>query len=265
MTNIVKAAPQHILYPRLVKAVAANKEGVRPNVMLTGPMAAGKSHAGKTLATQLGLPFYYIDQINMAHQLVGAADPHTGEWRQTPFTRAAQEGGVCMWEEYDAWGPNATLSGNVPLANRYLSNPTTGEVIDLHPDCIIIACANTWGQGATMEYVGRNKMDASSLDRFGVKLHWQYDLRLERAMVGDDDVTDFVQHCRDNAERAKLKVAITPRCTVAVRDLIAKGFTTMEAAEMTFLAGVTRADRNVILKGAEEFIDDGELPFRYVR
>lgn len=258
---------KHRLQSRLERLVAADRHGVRPNVLLTGGAGSGKSSAGKLLATQLGLPFYFIEQITMGHQLVGSRDPHTGEWRHTPFTKAALEGGVCMWEEYDAWMPNATLAGNVPLANRYLSNPVTGEVIDLHPDCIIIACANTWGQGATMEYVGRNKMDGAALDRFDVRLHWDYDEQLEKKMCHDPDVAEFVQMCRYNAEKAKLRVLITPRATKAIDALVHKGFSVLEAADMHFLAGLSKADRAVVLDGTEMYHGDGntgELPFKHV-
>lgn len=266
-TNLKNAdAARHILQSRLTRlAKIRNHRGDPHNIMLTGSAGTGKSFACELLASDLGLPYYFIEQVVMPHEVVGARDAHTGEWRHTGLTRAALNGGVVAFEEYDAWAPRPTLAANPVLANRHIVNPATGEVLPLHKDCIIVALANTWGTGATMEYVGRNKMDASSIDRFGARLHWTVDENMERKIADNDEVTNFVQHCRGNVERAKIKVLISPRASFAIADMVENGFTIMEAAEMNFLAGLSKSDRGVVLEGTEEYLVEGELPFRYLR
>ena len=46
---------------------------------------------------------------------------------------------------------------------------------------MILAAANTWGRGGDQQYVGRNQLDAATLDRFVLStLHVDYDTDLER-------------------------------------------------------------------------------------
>jgi hypothetical protein len=264
----VAGQPVHNLYSRLVRLALARSDTTGFNILMTGPAGAGKSKAAYMLAEDMGLPFSYLPQINMAHELVGSVSPVSGKWQHTALTRAALHGGVVVFEEYDAWGPRPMLAANPILANRIITDLETGETIPLHKDCIILAAANTWGQGATMEYVGRNKLDAAALDRFDARLHWKYDEQLERAISGDHEVADFVQLCRSNAAKANIKVLISPRATLAIAKMAAAGFGIIEAAEMSFLAGLGRNDRAVILEGSEMLIEAGDnagLPFKFVR
>lgn len=260
LREALKPITHHKLLPRLLAASQVrNRKGQRGNIMLTGGAGSGKSHAARQVAEILGVPFYYLGMTLMPSNLIGYANPHTGEWTQTPFTKAFIEGGVIVLEEMDGWSANATLAANAPLANGYITSPD-GVMHQRHPDCIVIACTNTFGTGATMEYVGRNKLDGAFLDRFGVRINWEYDPRLERNMVGPEyrDVADFVQICRSNAEKAKLKVLITPRATENIVNMMEAGFSLKEAAEMSFLASLDPAQRNMVLDGAEEYFDDFE-------
>lgn len=243
----------------LMAAQVRDRKGHRANIMLTGGAGSGKSHAAKQVAELSDLPFYYLGMTLMPSNLIGYANPHTGEWVQTPFTRAFIEGGVIVLEEMDSWSPNATLAANAPLANGYITSPA-GDIFHRHPDCIVIACANTHGTGATMEYVGRNKLDGAFLDRFGLRINWEYDTRLERRMVGTDyrDVVDFVQICRGNADKAKLKVMITPRATENIVNMMKAGFDLRDAAEMSFLSTLDDSQKAMVLEGAAEYFDDFE-------
>ena len=81
--------------------------------------------------------------------------------------------------ETDADG-NVMVSINAALANGVLCNPVTGEVIERHPDTLIITAANTYGRGGDMVYVGRIALDGATLDRFCLsKLLVSYDTDLE--------------------------------------------------------------------------------------
>lgn len=258
-------ATRHRLTDKFARSVCVrDRRGFRMNVMLTGPAGAGKSHVAKMIAEAMELDFGDIGQTVMPSNLVGYPNPHTGEWVQTAFTRIFINGGVIVLEEMDGWSANATLAINGPLANGFITSPT-GERFERHPDCIVVACTNTWGRGATMEYVGRNRLDDAFLDRFQVRLHWDYDPKLEAQVCGDADVAEFVQRCRDNAEAAGIKVLITPRASIAIADLIRHGFSLKEAAEMNFLAQLDPQQRMTILSDTEEYFEMlGDEDFRSV-
>jgi hypothetical protein len=238
----------HHSFEKLVKAASVrDRWGNRKNILKKGPMGGGKSTAGKQLAKLLGLDFYYLGQTIMPHDVMGYVNQVSGEYQWTPFTRVFVNGGVLYLEEMDGWSPNATLVANAPLANGYVMLPN-GEMHERHPDCVIVACTNTWGTGPTAEYVGRNKLDEAFLDRFGIKIDWEYDTELERRAAANDDVVSFVQTARYNAQRYGIKVVISPRSSLDIADMVRAGFSIKEAAEMNFLAGVDSAQRKMLLE-----------------
>jgi cobaltochelatase CobS len=91
---------------------------------------------------------------------------------------------VILLDEIDASDPSAMLELNQALSNSKMSFPD--GTIDRHPDCVVIASANTWGFGGDANYVARYKADAASLDRF-VTVSWDYDPNFERALASNDE------------------------------------------------------------------------------
>ncbi|MCH7728630.1 MAG: hypothetical protein IH991_19420, partial [Planctomycetes bacterium] len=68
---------------------------------------------------------------------------------------------------------------NAALANGHLRLPD-GTTVDRHADFVCAAAANTFGTGADRQYVGRNQLDAATLDRFAAcRLAFDYDVDLE--------------------------------------------------------------------------------------
>jgi hypothetical protein len=119
-------------------------------------------------------------------------------------------------------------------------------LVERHPDSIIIAAGNTWGNGATAEFVGRNKLDGAIKSRFPVRISWGYDEELERQISGNVSWAKRVQNARANAAKAGVKVQIDPRMTQAGAAIIAAGMTEDEAAELTYLAELTPAQRQMV-------------------
>jgi hypothetical protein len=102
------------------------------------------------------------------------------------------------------------------------------------------------GLGANADYVGRAKIDAAFLSRFPVRLDWQYDEVLERAICGNEDFASRVQRARERAKSAGIKVLITPRDSIAGAALIAAGMSSDEAAQVTYLANLSPEQRRII-------------------
>jgi len=165
----------HHKFPLLAAAVSA---GV--NVMLVGPAGSGKTTAAAKVAEALGLPFYGTGAINSEYKLTGFIDAQ-GRIVSTAFRKAFEFGGVFLFDEYDGSLPGATLPFNAALANDWMDFPD--GCVKRHPDFRVIAGANTYGTGADRQYVGRNQLDAASLDRFAM-LDWPYDEALEAAILG---------------------------------------------------------------------------------
>lgn len=235
---------QHPQFKRLLTAaVSRNTDGHHPNIWLAGPAGSGKTYAGKMVAHAMGLPFVFNGALANAFELLGFIDAG-GTYHRTAFREAFEHGGVYMFDEVDGSDNSALLALNAALANGAAQFPD-GR-IERHPDCVILASANTWGLGATAEYVGRSKIDAAFLDRFGVRFHWDYDAALETAISGNEGFARRVILARERARAAGLKVLITPRASQAGAALIAAGMTTDEAAELTYLANLTADQRRIV-------------------
>ncbi len=168
---------QHAYFPLLLKVCGA---GLFP--MLVGPAGSGKSHAAHAVADALGLPYFAISVCEMSSQtdLVGYRDAH-GVYVRTLFRDAYEHGGVFLMDEIDAGNPAVLLVLNQALANDACA--FADGMIKRHPDFVLIAAANTYGNGADRQYVGRNQLDAATLDRYFF-IDWPYDEALEAALMG---------------------------------------------------------------------------------
>jgi cobaltochelatase CobS len=160
------------------------QEGHR-NILMVGPAGSGKTTLAKDLSKALSREFAFISlsagvtETHIFGRMLPQADG-TFAYVESPFVRIYRNGGVYLFDELDAADANVMVSINAALANGVLCNPVTGEVIARHADCLIVAAANTFGRGGDHMYVGRNALDAATLDRFVLcTLNVGYDTELE--------------------------------------------------------------------------------------
>jgi cobaltochelatase CobS len=228
----------------LLRALSVKQaNGFAVNVFLVGSTSSGKTHGAGQAAKALGRTFGAHGAMMMQHELMGFIDA-SGHYHRTPFRDAFENGGVVLLDEVDSWDASVTLSLNAALANGYASFPD--GMIPRHPDCIIIGGANTHGTGATAEYVGRNRLDSAFLSRFPVRIEWNPDPALELAISGNPEFARRVQAARERARASGLKHLIDARQMQAGAALIAAGFTSDEAADLTYLAGLSKEQRRMI-------------------
>jgi hypothetical protein len=235
---------RHPMLADLISIVTARKpSGQRLNAWIAGPAGSGKTTAARQAAEALGLSFAAMGAMMQPHELLGFVDA-AGTYHETPFTRFYRDGGLCLLDEVDSSDANLTTTLNGPLDNGAMTLPT-GETIARHADFVCIGAGNTWGHGATAEYIGRNKLDGAFLDRW-VRLDWAYDDKLEAASCGNPDWAARVQRARAAAAKAGLKILITPRASVHGAALIRAGMTPDRAAQLTYLAGLNDAQRKQV-------------------
>src|SRR5439155_19435598 len=101
----------------------------------------------------------------------------------------------------------ALANGHLPVPNR-VTNPQAKR----HPDFVLIAAANTFGNGANRMYVGRNQLDESTLDRFRIgQVVMNYDQELEKSILADRDLLQRLWRIRRNASDCQLRRVVSTR------------------------------------------------------
>lgn len=175
------AGTVHEVFQEVLDTLMSRDHENRPrNVYLTGPAGCGKTTLAKQLAQALDVSYLTTGQVISEHQVMGYEDAG-GRYHSTAFRHAFQNGGLWLGDEMDSWSPEATLAANGALANGHATFPDSPEGLDASSNFYCIAAANTWGNGADREYVGRNEMDTSTLSRF-VTIPMDFDKALETAI-----------------------------------------------------------------------------------
>ncbi len=221
-------------------------EGLR-NLLMVGPAGCGKTTLARQLAEALELEFGFLSLsagVTETHLLGRVLPQADGSWDYVPsrFIQIYEGGGVFLLDEIDAADPNVLVAVNAALANGMMTNPVNGRVYQRHPKCIIVAAANTWGQGGDLIYVGRNQLDAATLDRFTLAMVFvDYDEDLEadivRSLVPDgrgEALLGWVRRLRANITRHRLRRVASTRLVVTAARAMAAGATLDEVKARYF-------------------------------
>jgi cobaltochelatase CobS len=257
----VEIARQHERFPLLLQVLACGL-----NVLLVGPAGTGKTTAARKAAEALGLGFscLSVGPQTSKSDLLGFVDAG-GTYRESLFVQAYRDGGVFLLDEMDAGNAGVLTVLNAALAGDVMAIPV--GMVARSPRFLTVAGANTYGQGASRQYVGRNQLDAATLDRFAV-LDWPVDEGLEAVMVGLPapapalDVTRGglldaagwlarVRAVRASVEREQIRAVVSPRATVAGVALLGAGVGRHWVEEMVLWRGMPADARARVEGGAK--------------
>jgi MoxR-like ATPase len=169
---------QHSYFDAIRRCVAA-----RLTVWLVGPAGSGKTTMAAALAESLGLKDYStsVCLTTSKADLMGFKNAGTGEYVGTDLRTAYEHGGLFLLDEVDAGNPNVMVVANALLANDRVG--FADGMVKRHPDFICVTGANTIGMGADKQFVGRNKLDEATRDRF-IVFNLPYDPAITAAMCG---------------------------------------------------------------------------------
>ena len=187
--------------------------------MLVGPTGSGKSTLLKQVAEKLELEYYpmSVNGQTAEYQIIGYKDA-IGRYKRTAFREAYEKGGLFSFEEIDAGNPNVLTVINNALSDDFYIFPD--KKVRKHKDFRLCASANTYGYGATRQYIGRNPLDAATLNRFAM-ITVDYDENLEIQIGPVPEWTLFVQalrhtvSCWDNN---------TPPIIISTRAIVSGGW-----------------------------------------
>lgn len=212
---------------------------MRLNPLLVGMAGTGKTHAGEQVAVALGLEFYSmsVGAQTSKSDIIGYMDA-TGNYVKTHFRDAYENGGVFLMDEIDAGNSNVLIQINAALSNGLCAFPD--KMVKRHEDFVFIASANTFGNGANRQYVGRNQLDAATLDRFAI-IEWLIDDELESNLsTGLNGKAWYmaVRAARDYVAEKNIRALVSPRATQKGSKLLDVGQGLDEVIGATLLGSV---------------------------
>lgn len=167
----------------------------RINIMMTGPSGSGKTFIAGKIAEALGMEFASIScsagmsESQVSGWLIPVGDNGQFVYVPASFITIYENGGVFLFDEIDNSDPNMLVFLNQAIANDSFFLPQRHENprVVKHPDFVCIAAANTYGLGADAMYVGRNQLDAATLDRFRAgMIQVDYSETVETALINPD-------------------------------------------------------------------------------
>lgn len=174
--------------------------GIR-NVWMVGPAGCGKSTMARNVAKELDVPYLCISCGigTSATEFVGYKYPNR---ESTKFAEYYAKPSIILIDEMTALDPAVGQVLNAALANGEIE--TTTGLVCRHPECIIIATSNTFGNGASRQYVANNQLDASTIDRFiGGIIEVNYSIAYESQY--DTDVVNYVWKLREIIKECNLR------------------------------------------------------------
>lgn len=163
------------------------------NFYLVGPAGTGKTTICKMVAELLDMPCTILscNSGTSPAEITGFKYP---EPRPSAISQAIGVRGIVVFDEITMLDASVAASANALLANNEITTSTGVVVRD--PDCIIIATANTIGDGGNRTYIGNNQLDAATLDRFvGGFLEVDYNIKYELENF-DNEVCCYVHGLR---------------------------------------------------------------------
>lgn len=237
----------HEILPRVLKhLIGGNK------VMLVGPAGSGKTTIAEHCAKALGVSFDGESCCwDKGSTLIdGFKNITTGEYVRTRYRDCYEgygrhaNGALFLLDELDAADPGTTTAMNMSIDNGHHAFPD--GMIERQKVWYLIAGANTYGTGPDALYVGRNQLDAATLNRF-VKVYMDYDRNLEYRlahMMWDDPQTDkwieYVYKLRDNQQRHQINAIFGTRQIIQGVNGLRTGLTWEECVDDVLRGGITR-------------------------
>jgi hypothetical protein len=243
---VASVAPRalHVTIADLPKVELDTAHSILPRVLnycaqrvwpyLVGPAGSGKTTIAEQVAKAFGLPFYFAAKVQDKFDLMGYMNGG-GVYVTSLFRIAYETGGVFLFDEMDASDANALTAFNAALANG--TCPFPDGMVKRHPDFIAIGAGNTYGSGATRQYIGRTPIDAATLDRFAF-ITIDYDSELEAKLAPNDKWCRYVQAMRREVESRSLRHIVSPRATITGGRMIAAGETWEDCATSLIFKGL---------------------------
>ena len=198
------------------------------NLWIWGDSGSGKTHVAKQVAEALGLKYYCqsVTSQTTKSDLMGFVNAN-GDYVESLFYKAYKFGGLYCNDESDAGNANVMLALNSATSNGMCAFPC--GMVEKHPDFRIVACANTIGDGANRQFVGRNAQDAATKSRYvyiKMDTDWELVSNMARTQYGDKGAEAYrmLMGKRERINSYNItNIMVTSRTVLQAADMLTEG------------------------------------------
>jgi nitric oxide reductase NorQ protein len=211
-------------------------EGMHLPILIKGPTGCGKTRFIEAMGEKLGRDVYTVvchDDLSAA-DLVGRhlINENGTYWQDGPLTKAVRNGGICYLDEIiEARKDTTVVLHSLADYRRVLPIDRTGELIEAHPDFILVVSYNPGYQNVLKGMKPSTKQRFISLSFNYPKAEIEKEIIIKESGVNADiaeKLTKIAQEIR-NLDDTDIQEAVSTRLLIYAAKLIVKGFNPYEA------------------------------------
>jgi nitric oxide reductase NorQ protein len=218
-------------------------------ILIKGPTGCGKTRFIEYMGEKLKRKVYTVvchDDLSAA-DLIGRhlIDENGTFWQDGPLTKAVREGGICYLDEIiEARKDTTVVLHSLADYRRVLPIDRTGEVIQAHPDFMLVVSYNPGYQNIL------KGMKPSTKQRFiSLEFHYparEHEIEVIKAESGTDEQTaqKLVSLATDirRLDESDIQEAVSTRLLVYGAKLIAQGFEPYQACYHSIVQSLSDED-----------------------
>jgi nitric oxide reductase NorQ protein len=234
-------------------------EAMNLPILIKGPTGCGKTRFIEYMGEKLGREVYTV----VCHDDLSAADligrhlinEHGTYWQDGPLTKAVRNGGICYLDEIiEARKDTTVVLHSLADYRRVLPIDRTGEVIEAHPDFMLVVSYNPGYQNVLKGMKPSTKQRFIALSFDYPKPEVEKEIVIKESGVESEVAQKLVTIASEirNLSENDIQEAVSTRLLVYAAKLITRGFNPYDACMHSIVESLS--DEEEVLDALEKLI-----------
>jgi nitric oxide reductase NorQ protein len=228
-------------------------------ILIKGPTGCGKTRFIEAMGEKLGRDVYTVvchDDLSAA-DLVGRhlINDNGTYWQDGPLTKAVKNGGICYIDEIiEARKDTTVVLHSLADYRRVLPIDRTGEVIEAHPDFMLVVSYNPGYQNVLKGMKPSTKQRFISLSFNYPKPEIEKKVIMQESKI-DEEIAEKLVNIASEIRRlddTDIQEAVSTRLLIYAAKLIVKGFNPYQACMHSIVESLS--DEEDVLEVLEKLI-----------